>query len=116
MRRFALILATAAALAACREAKQRLARLRGREPSPRIVTVPYRPVEPRGEPRGDAAGAAESQLPPPLAPFGVDAYRARRERLMKEIGGGVAVVFGRDSMEDGRQDPDFLYLDRKSVV
>lgn len=45
------------------------------------------------------------------SPFAPEVYRARREKLMSQIKGGVAVIYSADSSEEGgRQDPDFAYL------
>ncbi|MES1199549.1 MAG: aminopeptidase P family protein [Pseudomonadota bacterium] len=65
-----------------------------------------------------ASGAAWAQTAPQIsgtpggtAPFPPEVYRARRERLMSQMGGGVAVIYSADSIEDGsKQDPDFAYL------
>ncbi|HWA01775.1 MAG TPA: Xaa-Pro aminopeptidase [Caulobacterales bacterium] len=61
-----------------------------------------------------AAFAQTSQTygtPGGTAPFTPDVYRARRERLMSQMRGGVAVLYSADSIEDGaKQNPDFAYL------
>lgn len=48
----------------------------------------------------------------PAAPFPPEVFKARRERLMKELGGGVAVLHARGEEDrDGfKQDGDFYYL------
>jgi len=54
-----------------------------------------------------------SQTPvPPGGPFDASVYRARRERLMKALGGGIAVLYarGEEDREGYRQDSDFFYL------
>ena len=55
--------------------------------------------------------AADAVIPPaPLFPTAV--YEARREKLMKQLGGGIAVLYARGEEDpDGyRQDSDFYYL------
>lgn len=49
---------------------------------------------------------------PPAEPLPVSVYRERRERVMKELEGGIAVLFARGEEDrDGfRQDSDFYYL------
>ena len=48
--------------------------------------------------------------PAGTAPFSVEVYQERRLRLMEQLKGGVAVIFGADSLANGRQNPDFAYL------
>src|SRR3989442_9133679 len=49
---------------------------------------------------------------PPAKPFGPEVYEARRLKLMKALGGGIAVIYARGEEDpDGyRQDSDFYYL------
>jgi len=49
---------------------------------------------------------------PPARPFGPEVYEARRAKLMKALGGGIAVLYARGEEDpDGyRQDSDFYYL------
>jgi Xaa-Pro aminopeptidase len=49
---------------------------------------------------------------PPAQPFGPEVYAARRAKLMKALGGGIAVLYARGEEDpDGyRQDSDFYYL------
>jgi len=49
---------------------------------------------------------------PPARPFDPMVYQARRAKLMKALGGGIAVLYARGEEDaDGyRQDPDFYYL------
>jgi Xaa-Pro aminopeptidase len=49
---------------------------------------------------------------PPAKPFPTSVYQARRAKLMKSLGGGIAVLQARGEEDaDGyRQDADFLYL------
>jgi len=56
-----------------------------------------------------AQSADNYGTPGRTSPFGPDVYRARREKLMSQIKGGVAVVYSADSIARG-QDPDFAYL------
>jgi len=59
-------------------------------------------------------GATGPGSPAGTSPFPPDVFRARRQRLMEAMGGGVAVVFSAASLSldegNGRQDPDFAYL------
>jgi Xaa-Pro aminopeptidase len=55
--------------------------------------------------------------PGPTRPFTPDVYRERRQRLMDQIKGGVAVIYGAATIDGssvvggvGRQDSDFAYL------
>src|SRR5437773_6240669 len=48
--------------------------------------------------------------PAGTVPFSVEIYQERRQRLMEQLKGGVAVIFGADSLANGRQSPDFAYL------
>ena len=49
--------------------------------------------------------------PTPTGVIGPEVYRARRQRLLEEMGTGVAVIFSADYVGDGkRQDLDFYYL------
>jgi Xaa-Pro aminopeptidase len=53
--------------------------------------------------------------PAGTSPFAPDIFRARRQRLMEMMGGGVAVIFSAASLSaddpgGGRQDRDFAYL------
>lgn len=53
--------------------------------------------------------------PAGTSPFPPEVFRARRQRLMQAMGGGVAVLFSAASLAtdgpgDGRQDADFAYL------
>ncbi len=58
----------------------------------------------------DFVRAQEPQPPP--EPFPASVYRERRDRVMKEMGGGIAVLYARGEEDrDGyRQDSDFYYL------
>ncbi|HYR51481.1 MAG TPA: Xaa-Pro peptidase family protein [Candidatus Dormibacteraeota bacterium] len=55
--------------------------------------------------------AAEDPIPP-AKPFAPEVYSARRAKLMKALGGGIAVLYARGEEDaDGyRQDSDFYYL------
>ena len=61
-------------------------------------------------------GATGPGSPAGTSPFPPEIFRARRQRLMQMMGGGVAVVFSAASLSigepggSGRQDPDFAYL------
>ena len=58
-------------------------------------------------------GAAPPGTPaPPPKPFDASVYAARRDKLMKALGKGIAVLYARgDEDRDGyRQDSDFYYL------
>lgn len=60
-----------------------------------------------------AGGAlAAPAVMPPAEPFPAAVYKARRDKLAKELGGGVAVLYSRGEEDrDGfRQDSDFHYL------
>jgi Xaa-Pro aminopeptidase len=53
--------------------------------------------------------------PAGTSPFPPEVFRARRQRVMQAMGGGVAVIFSADSLASdgpggGRQDSDFAYL------
>jgi Xaa-Pro aminopeptidase len=49
--------------------------------------------------------------PTPTGPIGPEVYRARRQRLLEQMGTGVAVIFAADTIGHGdRQDLDFYYL------
>jgi len=54
---------------------------------------------------------SQSAEPPP-GPFSPEVYRDRRERVMQEMGGGVALLYsrGREDRDGYRQDSDFYYL------
>ena len=56
--------------------------------------------------------SADPPAQPPPGPFPAEVYRERRERVMKELGGGIAVLHARGEEDrDGyRQDSDFHYL------
>ena len=58
------------------------------------------------------AGEAAPAVAAPAAKFAPEVYRARRERLMKRLGDGVAVLYSRGEEDrDGfLQDSDFHYL------
>ena len=58
----------------------------------------------------DFVRAQEAQPPP--GPLPATVYRERRERVMKEMGSGIAVLYARGEEDrDGyRQDSDFYYL------
>ncbi|HET9940182.1 MAG TPA: aminopeptidase P N-terminal domain-containing protein, partial [Candidatus Eisenbacteria bacterium] len=59
------------------------------------------------------SGAAPSDAPVrPPKPFDASVYAARREKLMKTLGKGIAVLYARGEEDrDGyRQDSDFYYL------
>ena len=49
---------------------------------------------------------------PPPGPFSPEVYRERREKVMQEMRGGVALLYSRGGEDrDGyRQDSDFYYL------
>lgn len=60
-------------------------------------------------------GATGPGSPAGTSPFPPEVFKARRQRLMEMMGGGVAAVYSAASIssEDpggGRQDPDFAYL------
>lgn len=59
-------------------------------------------------------GATGPGSPAGTSPFPPEIFKARRQRLMEMMGGGVAVVFSAASLlldsGIGRQDPDFAYL------
>ena len=59
-------------------------------------------------------GATGPGSPAGTSPFGPEVFKARRQRLMELMGGGVAVVLSAPSLASdsgvGRQDPDFAYL------
>ncbi len=62
-------------------------------------------------------GATGPGSPAGTSPFPPEVFRARRQRLMQMMGGGVAVVFSAASLSyegpvggGGRQDRDFAYL------
>ncbi len=59
---------------------------------------------------GDAGPPDDSLLPGPTEPFAPQVYAERRRRVMSELRTGVTVVFGADSVEDGRGDADFFWL------
>lgn len=49
--------------------------------------------------------------PTPTGTIGTEVYRERRRKVMKAMGGGVAIIFSADYVGDGkRQDLDFYYL------
>lgn len=53
----------------------------------------------------------EEGYPTPTGVISPEVYRARRQRLLEEMGTGVAVIFSADYVGDGkRQDLDFYYL------
>jgi Xaa-Pro aminopeptidase len=55
----------------------------------------------------------EREQPSATEPFGADIYRARRVKLMSQLGKGVALLLSstRDDFErDGHQNPSFAYL------
>lgn len=57
------------------------------------------------------AGDAARGIPMPTGDLDQSVYRERRRRLMEEMGGGVAVIFGADHIDDGgRQNSDFYYF------
>lgn len=73
----------------------------------------------------DAAALGQTLLPGPTgpgspagtSPFPPDVFRARRQRLMEMMGGGVGLIFSAASLSfdgpvggGGRQDSDFAYL------
>ena len=62
-------------------------------------------------PLGSDFVRAQEPQPPP-EPFPATVYRERRERVMKEMGSGIAVLYARGEEDrDGyRQDSDFYYL------
>jgi Xaa-Pro aminopeptidase len=60
-------------------------------------------------------GATGPGSPAGTSPFPPEVFRARRQRLMQTMGGGVAAIFSAPSLAsdgpgDGRQDADFAYL------
>lgn len=60
-------------------------------------------------------GATGPGSPSGTSPFPPEVFRARRQRLMEMMGGGVAAIFSAASLAsdgpgDGRQDTDFAYL------
>jgi Xaa-Pro aminopeptidase len=60
-------------------------------------------------------GSTGPGSPAGTSPFPPDVFRARRQRLMELMGGGVAAIFSAGSLAsdgpgDGRQDSDFAYL------
>jgi Xaa-Pro aminopeptidase len=66
------------------------------------------PISPRLQP---ASPGTDAPVPPAPA-FDASVYRARREKLIKALGGGVAVLYarGEEDREGYRQDSDFYYL------
>ena len=56
--------------------------------------------------------SAASAAQPPAQPFAPGVYKARRDKLAKELGGGVAVLYsrGKEDRDGFRQDSDFHYL------
>jgi Xaa-Pro aminopeptidase len=58
-----------------------------------------------------SALSAEEPVPP-AKPFAPSVYQARRAKLMKALGGGIAVLYarGQEDADGYRQDPDFYYL------
>src|SRR5262249_37574415 len=59
-----------------------------------------------------ATAHAAAAAIPPAQPFPTAVYEARREKLMKQLGGGIAGLYARGEEDaDGyRQDSDFYYL------
>lgn len=57
------------------------------------------------------AGDAARGIPIPVGTFDQEVYRSRRQRVMEQLDGDVAVVFGATSIgPHGSQDADFYYL------
>ena len=63
-------------------------------------------------PAASPAPAASTEPIPPAKPFAPEVFKARRAKLLKALGGGVAVLHARGEEDaDGfRQDADFYYL------
>lgn len=63
---------------------------------------------PAASPEATRAQPAE----PVPAPLPVSVFKARRERLMKDLGAGVAVLYakGKEDRDGFKSDPDFYYL------
>jgi len=58
------------------------------------------------------ASSAADDVIPPAKPFPPAVYQARRAKLMKSLGGGIAVLYarGEEDANGYRQDGDFYYL------
>lgn len=57
------------------------------------------------------APANDQGIPTPLGDLGAEVYRKRRQRVMEQMGSGVAIVFASETIGSGkRQNSDFYYL------
>jgi Xaa-Pro aminopeptidase len=81
-----------------------------------ILTVLATSTPPHAQPAGGAAERSAplrlqvaERVPSPLPP---SVFKARRERLMKQLGPGVAVLYGKGGDDDAgfKSDPNFYYL------
>ena len=70
------------------------------------VVIPHETPDVKMPTGDDARG-----IPMPQGSLGHEVYRARRQRLMEQMGGGVAVIFGADRIGgSSSQNMDFYYL------
>jgi Xaa-Pro aminopeptidase len=99
-------------LAGLADAIARVASLAGRrDPAPRGTRSGILPPA-STTPAATVSEDSHATPAPPAKPFDASVYAARREKLMKALGKGIAVLYARGEEDrDGyRQDSDFYYL------